>query len=75
MAAITLAMEFHAELLLMEDRRGVKTARSKGFRVTGTLAIFSVAARRNLLNLADAFDRLKQTRFHYTQAIMDQFTC
>jgi predicted nucleic acid-binding protein len=72
-AAITLAIEFHAELLLMDDRRGVKTARSKGFRVTGTLAILSMAARRNLLNLADAFDRLKQTKFHCTQAIMDQF--
>jgi predicted nucleic acid-binding protein len=32
-AAITLAIEFHADLLLMDERRGVRIARSKGFRV------------------------------------------
>jgi predicted nucleic acid-binding protein len=72
-AAITLAMEAHADLLLIDERRGARTARSKGFRVAGTLAILGMAARRDLLNLADAFDRLKRTSFHYSQEIMDQF--
>ncbi|MGO9257480.1 MAG: DUF3368 domain-containing protein [Bryobacteraceae bacterium] len=72
-AAIMLAIEFHADLLLMDDRRGVKTALKKGFRVAGTLAILGMAARHKLVNLADAFDRLKRTSFHYRQEIMDQF--
>lgn len=72
-AAIALAIEFHANLLLMDDRRGVKTARGKGFRVAGTLAILAMAARRNLLNLTNAFDLLKQTSFHYRQEVIDQF--
>ena len=71
--AITLAVELHADLLLMDDRRGVRAALNKGFRVAGTLAILGVAARHDLLNLADAFDRLKCTSFHYRQEIMDQF--
>jgi predicted nucleic acid-binding protein len=72
-AAITWAIELHADLLLIDERRGAKTARHKGFRVAGTLAILGMAARRDLLNLADAFDRLKRTSFHYSQEIMDQF--
>ena len=48
-------------------------ARSKGLKVAGTLAILGMAARHNLLNLGEAFDRLKRTSFHYSQEIMDQF--
>jgi predicted nucleic acid-binding protein len=72
-AAIILAVELHADLLLMDDREGATAARRKGFRVAGTLAVLSMAAQRNLLNLADAFERLKRTSFHYRQEIMDQF--
>lgn len=72
-AAIVLAVELHADMLLMDDREGVMAARRKGFRVAGTLAVLSMAARRDLLNLADAFERLKRTSFHYRQEIMDQF--
>jgi predicted nucleic acid-binding protein len=42
--AIALAVEIHADLILMDDREGVLIARSKGFRVTGTLGILSMAA-------------------------------
>ena len=72
-AAIALATAIHADLLLMDDRRGVKAARSRGFRVAGTLAILGMAARRGLLNLTEALDRLKGTSFHYRQEIIDQF--
>jgi predicted nucleic acid-binding protein len=72
-AAIVLALEVHADLLLMDDRDGVKAAQRKGFRVAGTLGVLSMAARRNLLDLADAFERLKRTSFHYRQEVMDQF--
>jgi len=72
-AAIVLAVELDADLLLMDDREGVIAARRKGFRVAGTLGVLSMAARRDLLDLADAFERLKRTSFHYRQEIMDQF--
>lgn len=70
--AIALAIELHAELLLMDDRDGVDVARRKGFRVAGTLAVLAMAAQHGLLNLAEAFERIKRTNFHYQQALMDQ---
>lgn len=70
-AAILLAIELRADLLLMDDREGVIAARSQGFVVTGTLGVLSLAAERRLLNLAEAFERLKRTNFRFRQEIMD----
>ena len=73
--AIALAIELHADLILMDDRDGVLVARSKGFRVAGTLGILAMAAAHGhgLLNLTEAFDRIKRTNFHYQQKVMDEF--
>lgn len=71
--AIALAVELHADLILMDDRDGVLVARSKDFRVAGTLGILAMAAVHGLLNLAEAFDHIKRTSFHYQQEVMDQF--
>jgi predicted nucleic acid-binding protein len=70
--AIALAVELRADLILMDDRDGVLVARSKGFRVAGTLGILSMAAGRGLVNLPEAFESIKQTNFYYQQEIMDQ---
>ena len=71
--AIALAIELHADMILMDDRDGVRIARGKGFRVAGTLGILAMASTHGLLNLAEAFYRIKRTSFHYQQHIMDQF--
>jgi predicted nucleic acid-binding protein len=55
--AIALAIELHADLLLMDDRDGVIAARSKGLTVTGTLGILGLAAQRGVLNLAERSTR------------------
>jgi predicted nucleic acid-binding protein len=70
-AAITLAIELHADLLLMDDRRGVIAALQRGLIVTGTLGLLTRAAKREILDLASAFDKLKRTNFRYRQEIMD----
>jgi predicted nucleic acid-binding protein len=69
--AITLATELHADLLLMDDRRGVAAALQRGLAVTGTMGLLARAARRGILDLAEAFDRLKRTNFRYRQDLMD----
>ncbi len=69
---IALALELHADVILMDDREGVINGRSRGFRVAGTLGLLSMAAEHRLLNLAEAFDRIKRTSFHYQQEVMDQ---
>ena len=71
--AIALALELRADLLLMDDRRGVKAARGKGIEVTGTLGVLGLAGKRGLINLAEAFDLIKKTSFRYPQALMDEF--
>jgi predicted nucleic acid-binding protein len=70
-ATIALAEEVHADLILMDDREAVAVARSRGFVVTGTLGVLDLAARRRLIDLVEAFTRLKATTFHYRQGLLD----
>ncbi|MBV9305512.1 MAG: DUF3368 domain-containing protein [Acidobacteriaceae bacterium] len=69
--AIILAAELDADLLLMDDRRGVAAALRRGLIVTGTMSLLARAAQRGILDLADAFDKLKRTNFRYRQEVMD----
>ena len=69
--AITLALLLHADLILIDERKGTAVALGKGFEVTGTLGVVLLAARRGLIDLADSFARLKRTNFRYRQEIMD----
>jgi predicted nucleic acid-binding protein len=69
-AAIELAVALRAELLLMDDRDGVRVARRIGLAVTGTIGILDMAAHRGLLDLADGFARLRRTSFRCPDEIM-----
>jgi predicted nucleic acid-binding protein len=71
-AAIALAERLTANLLLIDERRGVRVAMSKGFDVTGTLGILDRAARRGLIDLADCVQRLKGTNFRYSPEILSR---
>ncbi len=70
-AAIALAISLDADLLLMDDRRGVMVARGKGLRVTGTLGILDLAAQRGLVNFAEAVDSLRRTTFRIPEALLN----
>jgi predicted nucleic acid-binding protein len=69
--AITLAISMGANLILIDERKGTYVALNKGFVVAGTLGVLALAARRGLVDLADAFARLKGTNFRYRPEIMD----
>jgi predicted nucleic acid-binding protein len=60
-AAILLALSTRAELLLMDDRAGVKVARSNGIRVTGTLGLLDLAAEAGLVDFEQAAQLLRHT--------------
>jgi predicted nucleic acid-binding protein len=51
-AAISLGQSLHADVILMDDRKGPAVATKKGFQVSGTLGLLTLAARRELLDLA-----------------------
>ena len=70
-AAIALAISLGADLLLMDDRKGVIVARGKGLRVTGTLGVLDIAAERGLVNFAQAVARLRGTTFRIPEALLD----
>ena len=69
-AALALANQLQPSLLLIDERAGSAIARGLGLQVTGTLGVLDEAARRKLISLADAIDRLKQTSFRYPKAIV-----
>jgi len=70
-AAIALAFAVKAELVLMDDQEGAAVARREGLVVTGTLGVLDLAARRGMIDLAEAFTRLKATSFYYRQGLLD----
>jgi len=70
-AAIQLAAALHAELLLMDDRKGVNAALRKGLQVTGTLGVLDLAAQRGLADFAQAVERLRKTNFRVPQVLLD----
>jgi predicted nucleic acid-binding protein len=70
-AAIGLAITIGADLILMDDRTGVAVARNKGFAVIGTLGVLDLAARRKLIRVDDAVERLRATSFRCRPEILD----
>lgn len=71
-AAIALGIKLKANLILIDERRGSAAAVSKGIEVTGTLGILDLAARRHLVNLPQAIERLKQTNFRYRKQMIEE---
>jgi predicted nucleic acid-binding protein len=70
--AIALAVSLHADLLLMDDRRGVTLAEKQGLVVTGTLGILDIAAERGLIDFAQAIQALESTSFRRPVALLEQ---
>lgn len=71
-AAIAMAERLKADLVLMDERKGTKVCRAKGFAVTGTLGLLIRAAETGGLHLGEAFDRLKKTNFRYSPEMLEQ---
>jgi len=70
-SAIALGLSLRADLILIDDSRGAAVARDKGFEVTGTLGILDLAARRGMIDLADALARLRTTNFRRREELFD----
>ncbi len=69
-AAINLANEAHAEAILIDEKAGRRAARRFGLTVIGTIGILELAARRRLLDLPLAFQRLAETDFRISSRLL-----
>jgi predicted nucleic acid-binding protein len=70
-AVIALAISIRADVVLMDERRGVKVARSQGLRVTGTLGLLELAAQFGLVDFTVAAERLRLTTFRSPEALIE----
>ncbi len=77
-AAILLAEQVQADLLLMDEKKGRFTATERGIKVVGTLGILELAVRREGIDLPQAIRKLLQTNFNVSpsliQAILKRHT-
>jgi predicted nucleic acid-binding protein len=68
--AICLAMEIHAEFVLLDDRPARRAAKERGLIVVGTLGVLEKAAARNLLDLPAVIDVLGRTTFKIAPSLI-----
>ena len=69
-AAITLAQTLSADLLIIDERLGRRTASDRGIAIIGTLGILDDAASQGLIDLASAIAQLQQTNFRISRRII-----
>jgi predicted nucleic acid-binding protein len=67
--AISLALETHADALLIDDLAGRREAQSRQIAARGTLAILLQASLRGHLDFPTAFEKLKQLGFRASQGL------
>jgi predicted nucleic acid-binding protein len=70
--AIQLAERERADLLLIDERLGVRLAQQHGLAVTGTLGILVQAAARRLVDMDEAIRRLQRTTFRCSPEIYER---
>jgi predicted nucleic acid-binding protein len=56
--------------MIMDEPRGRREAENRGFTVIGTLGVLKEAAGEGLLELRLAIERLRQTNFHISNAVL-----
>jgi predicted nucleic acid-binding protein len=62
-AAILLAQELNADLLLLDDMKARRAAKARGLSITGILGILDQAATMKLIDLPAAVQILQNTSF------------
>jgi predicted nucleic acid-binding protein len=67
--AISLAIQVHADVLLIDERAGRRAAEARHIEVAGTLAVVLQASLRGYLDLPDAIKRLRQCGFRASRNV------
>ena len=70
LAAITLAEQLHADLVLMDDLDGRIEAERRHLKVIGTLGVLRDASFQQLIDLPEVLEQLRQTNFFISPAVL-----
>jgi predicted nucleic acid-binding protein len=70
--AIQLAKREQADLVLMDEKLGVRIAREQGLAVTGTLGVLLQAGQRGLVDIEQALTALDDTDFRCSRRVMEE---
>jgi predicted nucleic acid-binding protein len=71
-AAIALATELRADVVLIDERDGARFAREQGLFVTGVLGVLQAAAKRDLVLLSEVLNALSGTSFRHKRSQFDE---
>jgi predicted nucleic acid-binding protein len=69
--AMALARELKGDLILMDDRHGRREAERHHLRVAGTLGVLAEAASRELINLPQTIEKLRQANFQVSPQLLE----
>ncbi len=71
-AAILLAQELNADLLLLDDMKARRTAKDRGLAIAGILGILDRAARMKLIDLPATIQSLQNTSFWASDRLLQK---
>ena len=71
-AAILIAQELNADLLLLDDMKARHTAMDRGFAITGILGILDQAATMKLIDVPAAIQSLQNTSFWASDSLLQR---
>jgi predicted nucleic acid-binding protein len=70
--AISVALQLKPDLMIIDERKASTAALRLGLKVTGTLGVLDVAAKKRLLDLPQAFAALRETTFRGPEILMEE---
>ena len=68
--AIWLGEERGIKSILIDERKGTRVARERGFRIAGTLAVIERFAERGWISFEEVITRLRLTTFRYNEQMI-----